>query len=126
MGYINSDIQTGNKQFVIWDKQTGNYCTALYTRTVHHNQAYNTDNGGDSCLLMGSLSVLEEFSHVLVDQVRSILLYPVTAVRDVPVGREGGEERDRGRGWRDGNHIPLHNDISLVSYFTVRLVTIEL
>ena len=48
------------------------------------------------------LSVLEELSHVLVDQVRSILLYPVTAVRDVPVRREEGwgEERDRGRGWR--------------------------
>ena len=82
---------------------------------VHHNQAHNTHNGGDSCLLMGCLSVLEELSHELVDQVRSILLYPVTAVRDVPVGREEGwgEERDRGRGWRDGNHIPLHhNDIT--------------
>ena len=68
---------------------------------------------------MGWLSVLEEFSHVLVDQVRSILLYPVTAVRDVSVGRDEGwgreekvrgEERDRGRGWRGGNHIPLHHN----------------
>ena len=23
-----------------------------------------------------------------------------------------GEERDRGRGWRDGSHIPLQNDIT--------------
>ena len=41
------------------------------------------------------LSVLEELSHELVDQVRSILLYPVTAVRDVPVG-EGGRVGRRG------------------------------
>ena len=43
------------------------------------------------------LSVLEELSHVLVDQVRSILLYPVTAVRDVPVGEERGEEGREGK-----------------------------
>ena len=44
------------------------------------------------------LSVLEELSHELVDQVRSILLYPVTAVRDVPVGRERRERREEGWG----------------------------
>ena len=43
------------------------------------------------------LSVLEELPHVLVDQVRSILLYPVTAVRDVPVGEERGEEGREGK-----------------------------
>ena len=60
---------------------------------------------------------LQELPHILVDQLRSILLYPVTTVGDVPVG---------GREWcklcKCTSILSLSLSLSL-SDLTVRLVT---
>ena len=51
------------------------------------------------------VSVLQKLSHVLVDLVGSILLYPVTAVRDVSGGRGGEREEEGGKGEKQHHYI---------------------
>ena len=55
----------------------------LLSKIVNTHTHTRAKHAHASALRVWSLS-LQEFPHVLVAQVRSILLHPVTAVRDVP------------------------------------------